>query len=313
MSIMSIRQKQIAKKIAGDDVAGQWRNWHWQHRHTIRDIGQFEKLTGITFPPEQRRPLEKTVSHFPLSITPYYLSLIDADDYENDPVFRQAFPSPAELTRQVLAFEDPANLGEVRSVHGLKRYLHQKGLKLGFKMVDTTHAPNRTVDLMLVRSDGKRITSKTIRYAEFEAGVENSTTQLLPFPVRLVAEGLSRQMLYGTENFPSVDVFIFGNEVHYYLAFRNHPAFLRVDYSPPQRGGMMDLEYYGVSNYEVDLHPNPNLDAIRLMFRKLDFDVRMEGMRLFVRYDKERSNSLGDLCRHVAALFCMAPYLRSRC
>ena len=218
-------------------------------------------------------------------------------------------PLSAELTRLVLAFEDPANLGEVRSVHGLKRYLHQKGLKLGFKMVDTTHTPNRTVDLILVKPDGTKITSKTIRYAEFEAGVENSTTQLLPFPVRLVAEGLSRQMLYGTENFPSVDVFIFGNEVHYYLAFRNHPAFMRVDYSPPQRGGMVDLEYYGVSNYEIDLHPNPNLDAIRLLFRKLDFDVRMEGMRLFVRYDKEASNSLGDLCDHVAALFRMAPYL----
>jgi lysine 2,3-aminomutase len=32
-----------------------------------------------------------------MSVTPYYLSLIDPDDYENDPVFRQAFPSPKEL------------------------------------------------------------------------------------------------------------------------------------------------------------------------------------------------------------------------
>ncbi len=218
-------------------------------------------------------------------------------------------PLCAELTRLVLAFEDPASLGEVRSVHGLKRYLHQEGLKLGFKMVDTSEAPNRTVALILVKPEFSKVICKTIRYAEFEGGIENSTQELLPFPVRIVAEGLSRQMLYGIETFPSVDIFIFGNEVHYYLAFRNHPAFLRVDFSPPQRGGMMDLEYYGVSNYEVALHPNPNLDAIRLMFRKMDFDVRMEGMRLFVRYDKERSNSLGDLCRHVEALFCMAPYL----
>ena len=218
-------------------------------------------------------------------------------------------PLSAELTRLVLAFEDPSNLGEVRSVHGLKRYLHQKGLKLGFKMVDTTHAPNRTVDLILVKPDESKVVCKTIRYAEFEAGIENTMPDLLPFPVRIVADSLSRQMLFGTEAFPSVDVFIFGNEVHYYLAFRNHPAFLRVDYSPPQRGGMMDLEYYGVSNYEIELHPNSALDAIRLMFRTLDFDVRMEGMRLFVRYDKERSFSLGDLCDHVSALLRMAPYL----
>jgi lysine 2,3-aminomutase len=38
-----------------------------------------------------------TVAKFPMSVTPYYLSLIDPDDYENDPVFRQAFPSPKEL------------------------------------------------------------------------------------------------------------------------------------------------------------------------------------------------------------------------
>ncbi len=218
-------------------------------------------------------------------------------------------PLSAALTRLVLAFEEPGNLGEVRTVHGLKRYLHQRGLKLGFKMVDTTHSPNRTVNLLLVRPGSSPISSKTIRYAEFEAEVENSPGELLPFPVRILADALSRQLLYGTEVFPSVDVFIFGNEVHYYLAFRNHPAFLRVDYSPPQRGGMLDLEYYGVSNYEVDLHPNPDLDAIRLIFRKLDFDVRMEGMRLFVRYDKERSSSLGDLCDHVSALLRMAPYL----
>lgn len=34
---------------------------------------------------------------FPLSITPYYLSLIDTEDFRNDPIFRQAFPSPDEL------------------------------------------------------------------------------------------------------------------------------------------------------------------------------------------------------------------------
>lgn len=225
---------------------------------------------------------------------------------ENEP---DTGPLSAELTRLVLAFEDPANLGEVRSVHGLKRYLHQKGLKLGFKMVDTTHTPNRTVNVILLGPEGMKVIARTIRYAEFEAGAEISKQQLLPYPVRVVAEGLSRQMLYGADTFPSVDIFIFGNEVHYYLAFRNHPAFLRVDYSPPQRGGMMDLEYYGVSNYEVDLHPNPNLDYIRLLFRRLDFDVRMEGMRLLIRYDKEASNSLADLHSHVEALFRMTCYL----
>jgi lysine 2,3-aminomutase len=112
MPILSIRQKQIARQISGapasgDHVSDQWRNWHWQHRHTIRSIAQFESLTGITFAPDEKRRLEETVSRFPLSITPYYLSLIDTDDYQNDPVFRQAFPSPAELDMHSCEMSDP--------------------------------------------------------------------------------------------------------------------------------------------------------------------------------------------------------------
>ncbi len=214
-----------------------------------------------------------------------------------------------EPTRLILAFEDPANLGEVRSVHGLKRYLHQKGLKLGFELVGTDHAPDRTVDLLLMRADGKKARNTALRYIEFEAGNEPDPEPWIPFPVRMAVDGLARQLLYGTESFPGVDAFLFGNEVHYYISFRNHPVFLRIDYSPPQRGGMIDLEYFGVSNYELDLHPNLELEGICEFFRTLEFDVRMSGTRLFVRYDKERSSDLGDLMKKAGSVFRLLPYL----
>ena len=54
----------------------------------------------------------------------------------------------AELTRLVQSFEDPRTLGEVRTLHGLKRYLHQRGLRLGFRLVETGGGTNRTVDLV---------------------------------------------------------------------------------------------------------------------------------------------------------------------
>ena len=217
-------------------------------------------------------------------------------------------PSP-ELTRLVLAFEDPANLGQVRSLHGLKRFLHQKGLKLGFQLVGSDHAPDRTVDLLLILGDGTVRRTQTLRYVEFETGCELDAEPWLPFPVRMAVDGLAWQLLHGKEKFPSVDVFLFGNEVHYYISFRNHPVFLRIDYSPPQRGGMIDLEYFGVSNYELDLHPNIKLDGISEFFRRLEFDVQVQGTRLFVRYDKERSSDLGDLLVRAAALFRLLPFL----
>jgi lysine 2,3-aminomutase len=57
--------------------------------------------------PETRTGFARTVRKFPMSITPYYLSLIDTDDLTNDPVFRQAFPSPLELVMGSADMADP--------------------------------------------------------------------------------------------------------------------------------------------------------------------------------------------------------------
>ncbi|MCD1295510.1 lysine 2,3-aminomutase [Methanocella sp. CWC-04] len=107
MEIFSNTQKMIAKKIDADTVISNWKDWKWQVRHTIRDIPTFEELLGIKFDDEERAELEKTISIFPLSITPYYLSLIDAADYKNDPVYKQSFPSPSELLVEQCDMEDP--------------------------------------------------------------------------------------------------------------------------------------------------------------------------------------------------------------
>lgn len=92
----SVSQPMNATEMAAVP-ASTWRDWHWQLRRAVRDIRMFEKLTGHSFPPDERAELERTLERFPLSITPYYLSLIHAEDIPNDPIFRQAFPHPREL------------------------------------------------------------------------------------------------------------------------------------------------------------------------------------------------------------------------
>ncbi|MCK9581826.1 MAG: KamA family radical SAM protein, partial [Methanoregula sp.] len=84
-----------------------WKDWRWQVRHVVRDIDTFQQLLGITFDPAERERLEETIRKFPFSITPYYLSLIDVNDYKNDPIFRQAFPSPKELIVEHYELSDP--------------------------------------------------------------------------------------------------------------------------------------------------------------------------------------------------------------
>ena len=85
----------------------QWTDWKWQLKHSITSIDMFEKLLGIRFEPDERKELEETLDKFPLSITPYYLSLINKDNYRNDPVFKQSFPNPSELIIQSHEMSDP--------------------------------------------------------------------------------------------------------------------------------------------------------------------------------------------------------------
>jgi len=105
--IFDKEQRELAHKIEENTCLSKWNNWKWQIKHSIKDINTFEKLTGINFDPEERARLEKTTEKFPLSITPYYLSLINPDNYRNDPVFKQAFPDPRELMTCKYDMSDP--------------------------------------------------------------------------------------------------------------------------------------------------------------------------------------------------------------
>lgn len=104
---LSTTQKQIINNI--DDAATQsdWNDWKWQMRHSIRDLETFEELLGIELSPQQRKAFGETVAKFPMSTTPYYLSLINTADMENDPVFLQSVPSPSELQIMKGDMSDP--------------------------------------------------------------------------------------------------------------------------------------------------------------------------------------------------------------
>ena len=62
-------------------ITSNWQDWRWQLKNSVRDIASVETLLGIRFAPDERKQLELTLQKFPLSITPYYLSLIDSEDF----------------------------------------------------------------------------------------------------------------------------------------------------------------------------------------------------------------------------------------
>jgi pyruvate,water dikinase len=216
-------------------------------------------------------------------------------------------PVSAELTRLVEMFDDPGSLTAVRTLHGLKRYLHQRGLKLGMRLAEAGRSANRTVTLVLATPERVLQTSHAVEYVDFEPPPSGDDAP--PYAVRLVADEFGRQMVHAEQPPPKVKIFCYGNEVHYFIAYRNHPAFVRIDYSAPGRGGMIDLAYFGVSKYELSAHPAPSLPAVERFFRRLDFDIHIENTHVHARYDKERAFDLADLCGKAASLFRLAPYL----
>lgn len=118
MLVLSDTQEHIIDAIEGGTVS-RWRDWKWQLKHCIRDLDTFEELLGIRLSDEQRKQFDETVKKFPMSITPYYLSLINTDDLYNDPVFRQSFPTPDELIIMNHDMADPLHEDKDSPVPGL--------------------------------------------------------------------------------------------------------------------------------------------------------------------------------------------------
>ncbi len=117
--IFNDKQQEIGRKIDLDTEGSNWRDWKWQLKHTVKSIDAFEKVLGIEFEKEEREKLEETLRKFPLAITPYYLSLIDVDDYKNDPVYKQAFPSISESLVSEHEMSDPLHEEEDSPVSGI--------------------------------------------------------------------------------------------------------------------------------------------------------------------------------------------------
>ena len=117
--IYNERQQEIAEKIHPRTQLFHWKDWKWQLKHSICDVHTFERLTGIKFEKSDKKRIEETIAKFPFSVTPYYMSLIDADNYKNDPVFKQCFPSPSELITNKYDMVDPLAEDKDSPVPGL--------------------------------------------------------------------------------------------------------------------------------------------------------------------------------------------------
>lgn len=116
---LSTTQQQMFDAIGNGGPISLWRNWKWQIRNSVRTLDEFETLLGVWLSERQRADFQRTVEKFPMSVTPYYLSLINSEEYENDPVFRQSIPSPLELVVKGCDMSDPLHEDHDSPVPGI--------------------------------------------------------------------------------------------------------------------------------------------------------------------------------------------------
>ncbi|MBL7126503.1 MAG: KamA family radical SAM protein [Dehalococcoidales bacterium] len=93
-----------------------WNDWKWHFRNRITTVGQLAEFIPLS--KEEQTQLRLVTMRYPLSVTPYYLSLIDPDD-PDDPIRKQAIPSVLEITMGTLGLEDPLAEKEDSVVPGL--------------------------------------------------------------------------------------------------------------------------------------------------------------------------------------------------
>jgi len=105
--IYTENQQSIAEAVDQSANIGNWKNWKWQIRNSIQSMEDLLKILKLDLSREEKAQLEMTLEKFPMSITPYYLSLIDPSDFDNDPIAKQAIPQPSELIMNVCDMEDP--------------------------------------------------------------------------------------------------------------------------------------------------------------------------------------------------------------
>ncbi|ABR55830.1 lysine 2,3-aminomutase [Methanococcus aeolicus] len=117
--IFDKKHKDFAEKISKNIGLEEWYDWKWQLKNSIRDIDTFEEVIGIKFHEDEKAELQEAADVFPLSITPYYASLIDVKNFREDPIFKQSFVGVEELITENFEMADPLAEDKDSPVPGL--------------------------------------------------------------------------------------------------------------------------------------------------------------------------------------------------
>lgn len=94
MKVTNDKYLERKQKYFPDVKESDWNDWHWQIKNRLRFTKDLEKYLPLT--EQEAKDMDNLLSKFRMSITPYYLCLIDPDN-PDCPIRKQAVPSISEL------------------------------------------------------------------------------------------------------------------------------------------------------------------------------------------------------------------------
>ena len=104
------------RELFPDASDGDWRDWRWQLRHSVRTLARLERCIDLT--DDERRGIRETEGIFRFGISPYYLTLVDPHN-SFCPVRMQSIPLRAEARSREGELRDPLGEDKHRPVRAL--------------------------------------------------------------------------------------------------------------------------------------------------------------------------------------------------
>lgn len=104
------------KELFPNVTDAEWNDWKWQVKHRVETLEELNKYFNLS--EEEQEGVRQSLRTLRMSITPYYLSLIDPND-PYDPIRRQAIPTGLETIQSPADLLDPLHEDEDSPVPGL--------------------------------------------------------------------------------------------------------------------------------------------------------------------------------------------------
>jgi len=112
----NVKSSGFRKQFYPGVTAREWNSWHWQVANRIRTVDRLQSMLSLS--DDELRALNQPGIKLPFSVTPYYMSLVPADEPLH-PIRRAVVPTIHELARMEGEEDDPLGEDSQSPVHGL--------------------------------------------------------------------------------------------------------------------------------------------------------------------------------------------------